>query len=537
MSRPGIARMLAVAAVAMAVLAGAACSSSNSSSESSSTATSLDESTPVRGGSLVFAVTAEANGWNPATDQWTADSHLVASSFYESLVAVGQNYALVPQLAESVTPNDDFTVWTIRTREGVMFHDGTPCDAAAIKANLDAQMAGIGVLGLRPIESVEVTDPRTVTITMNTPWSSFPGILAGSPGYIASPQSLADGTAGTHPVGTGPYVFNEWIPDRSLKVTKNPNYWQPELPYLDAIEFQTIIDSTTRGAALESGSIDMLLTIEARAALQYREDPEFTVITDDNAEETHASLNFAKAPFDNELARRAIIHATDQDAVIQTLGPDLMKAANGPFGPGEPWYAEDARFAGYDPEAAAREVAEYEAQTGQPLSFTLMTFSDDVSVQQAQLLLEQWTRVGADVRLESLEQSAYISRIIVGDFDAATSSNFGYADPDFNWAFWHSSQSGPLGQLSTNFLHISDPQIDAAMEAGRRTTDVDERATQYQTVMQRLNENFGYVWLYRTPYTIVARTNVGGLSRLGEAGFARADSKPWIGHLWLEPEQ
>ncbi len=422
-------------------------------------------------------------------------------------------------------------------REGVTFHDGTPCDAAAIKANLDAALNGIGSLGLKPIKSVEVTDPRTVTITMKTPWSAFPGVLSGEPGYMASPRTLADGTAGTHPVGTGPFVFQEWIPDKSLRVTRNPNYWQPDLPYLDELEYDTIIDSTTRGAALESGTIDMMLTIEARAAAKYREDPNYTVVTDDKAEETHASLNFAKPPFDNELARRAIIHATDQNAVVQALGPELMKVADSPFTDGEPWYTPDSHYAGYDPEAAKQEVTQYQQQTGKPLSFTLMTFSDDVSVQQAQLLDQMWSDAGAQVRLEALEQSAYISRIIVGDFDAATSSNFGYPDPDFNWTFWHSSQSAPLGQLSTNFLHLSDPQIDAAMEAARRTDDLNQRAKQYQIVEQRLNDNFGYVWLYHTPYTIVARNDVGGLSNLGQAGFARADGKPWIGRLWISRSQ
>lgn len=101
-----------------------------------------------------------------------------------------------------------------------------------------------------------------------------------------------------------------------------------------------------------------------------------------------------------------------------------------------------------------------------------------------------------------------------------------------NWAFWHSSQTEPLGQLSTNFLHLHDPQVDAAMEAARRTGDADAHAQQYQSVMQRLNDDFGYVWLYRTPYTIVARNDVGGLSILGDAGFARADSKPWMSRLF-----
>jgi ABC-type transport system substrate-binding protein len=372
---------------------------------------------------------------------------------------------------------------------------------------------------------------------MSSPWSAFPGVLTGAPGYMASPQSLANNTASTNPVGTGAYIFNEWIPDRSLKVTKNPNYWIQGLPYLDQLEYQTIVDNTTRGAGLESRSLDMMLTVSAEDAVKFRSLPGYTTITDDTAEENHVSLNFAKPPFDNELARRAIIHATDQEAVAETIGPDVLEPVDGPFAPDEPWSTPDSHYAGYDPDAAAREVSEYEQQTGQPLSFTLMTFPDEVSVRQAQLLHQMWTTVGADVRLQSLDQSAFISRIVVGDFDAAMSSNFGYGDPDFNWVFWHSALMRPLGQISLNFLHNDNPQTDAALDAARRTTEREERAAQYQKVTQLLNDDFSYVWLYRTPYTVVAHDYVGGMNVVGEAGFARADNKPWVARLWIANDQ
>jgi peptide/nickel transport system substrate-binding protein len=533
MSGSSVRRMIALTLVVTSLLVGVSCSSSGNSS---GTGTTLDESQPVSGGKIVFGLTAETNGWNPTKDQWTVDGHLVASSFYESLTAVGPDDDIVPELAESLDHNDDFTQWTIHLRDGVMFHDGTPCDAAAVKANLDASRNGIGALALKIIDSIDASDPSKVVVNLNSPWSAFPGALTGAPGYMASPQSLADDTASSHPVGTGPFVFSQWTPDRSLKVTKNPNYWQKGLPYLDELEYQTMIDNTTRGAALESGSVDMMLTVSADDAVKYRSLSGYNTITDDTAEENHVSLNFAKPPFDNALARQAIIHATDQDAIVQAIGPGVITPADGPFGPGEPWYTPDSHYAGYDPDAAASEVTEYEQQTGESLRFTLMTFPDDTSVRQAQLLQEMWTKAGAQVRLESLEQSAFISRIVVGDFDAAMSSNFGYGDPDFNWIFWHSALMAPLGQISLNFLHNANPQTDAALDAARRTDDVQARATQYQKVTQLLNDDFSYVWLYRTPYTIVAHDYVGGMSAVGDAGFARADAKPWVARLWVEPQ-
>ena len=535
MSSSGMGRRLVLAVVMASMLIMASCSSS--SKESSGAATTLDEAQPVSGGTLTFGLTSETNGWNPTKDQWSIDSHLVASSFYEPLVAVGPDYDLVPQLAQAIDHNDDFTQWTIRLRPDVTFHDGTPCDAEAVKANLEASKSGIGALALTIIDSIETPDPLTVVINMNAPWSAFPGALAGQAGYMVAPKSLADDTASSHPVGTGPFVFGDWTPDRRLRVTKNPNYWQAGLPHLDEIDYQPMVDNTTRAAAVESGSLDMMMTLQPSDAAKFRSKDGFRVVTDNGAEETHVMLNFARPPFDNELARRAIVHATDHDAVVQAIGPGVLETADSPFAPGEPWHAAETHYGGFDPDAAASEVAAYEQQTGQPLRFTLTTFPDDISVQTSQLLKEMWTNAGADVTIQAIEQSAFISGIVVGDFQATMSSNFGYGDPDFNYIFWHSSLMAPLGQISLNFSHNADPQVDAALDAARKTDDVDARGEQYQIVSQRLNDDFAYVWLYRTAVTLVASDEVGGLSSIGDAGFARADAKPWIARLWLANNQ
>ena len=100
-----------------------------------------------------------------------------------------------------------------------------------------------------------------------------------------------------------------------------------------------------------------------------------------------------------------------------------------------------------------------------------------------------------------------VSALTNGDFEVAIISNFGYADPDFNYLFWHSSMIGPPGQISPNFSRTADPEIDAALEAGRQTLDIDERAQHYRTITQRLNEQVAYVWLHRTPNALVARVH------------------------------
>jgi peptide/nickel transport system substrate-binding protein len=386
---------------------------------------------------------------------------------------------------------------------------------------------------LAPIASVHAVDPLTVVVAMHTPWSAFPATLAGQQGYMAAPETLADGSASTHPVGTGPFVFAGWEPDSELRVTRNQQYWRPDKPYLDEIEFRPIVDNTSRSAALSSGSLDLMFTYEPADIAAFRAVPGYHLVTDLRSEETVVVLNSARTPFDHPAARRAVALATDQMRVVETLGAGVATPADGPFADGEPWYSRATNHPSFDLEAARREADTYRHETGRPLQFRLSTFPDATRLRQAQLLQQMWAEVGADVQIETLDQAAFVTPLITGQFDATVISNFGAADPDFNYLFWHSSLVGPPGKLSINFSHTVDPEIDAALDAARRTDDIANRASQYQIVARRLNDDLAYIWLYRTPTTLIAGDHVRGLSSLGRAGFARPDGKPWLAHLWI----
>lgn len=522
--------------VALSMVAVAACGTSSPGgpeTQAEALAT-VDESQVTRGGRLVIGINAESNGWSPVANQWTLNGHLVGSAVYESLTAVGTDGVVSPYLAESVTSNADHTEWRIRMRPDVRFHDGTPCDAAAVAANLEASKAGIGGITLRTVSSIEVEDPLTLVVRMSTPWATFPSALAGQQGYIASPRSLEDGTASTRPVGTGPFRFTEWIPDRRTVVTASDDYRVEGLPYLDEIEFQPITDPLTRKTALRTGALDLMYIASPDDVRELRDAGDLTVVTDSRADETVVVLNAGSPPYDRLDVRRAIAQATDQKRVVDVLGAGVTEGADGPFHPDEPWYTPDSRMVGHDRESARRTVDAVAAETGAPLTMRLIVSPDQPSVARAELVSQMWREVGVETTILALEQGAFIKALTGGDFDGAIISNFGYADPDFNYLFWHSSMVGPPGQISPNFSRTADPQIDAALEAARRTDDVEARAREYRTITQRLNEQVAYVWLHRTPGSLAAAPDVRGLGEPARAGFGRADAKPWLARLWLQ---
>ena len=120
----------------------------------------------------------------------------------------------MPRLAESVTPNADGTVWTIKLRPSVTFHDGTPMDAAAVKANIDARKA-VPITGdsIKQIDEVIVVDTLTAEVQMSTPWFGYDYTLAAQAGYMVAPSLIGQPDAMQKAIGTGPFELDgSWSP-------------------------------------------------------------------------------------------------------------------------------------------------------------------------------------------------------------------------------------------------------------------------------------------------------------------------------------
>ena len=212
-----------------------------------------------------------ANGWVPTEIRCDTACHQAIGTVFETLVVLDENDEPVPFLLESMTPNDDFTVWTAVTREGIEFHDGTPFDAAAVTDTFERALAGaLSGRVLENITEVNQLDDRTVEVTMAESWAAFPAYLTVAAAYVASPTWLAAVDAGEaepdEPVGTGPFVFDEYEPNVTFRVTRNDAYWLSDAdgnayPYLDEIEFLVQEDDAGRERALLiAGDVDMTHT-------------------------------------------------------------------------------------------------------------------------------------------------------------------------------------------------------------------------------------------------------------------------------------
>jgi ABC-type transport system substrate-binding protein len=521
------ARAIVVAVALATALLAAACGSSGSTTSSAKQKTSGTAASPVQpdvtlastgspkpGGSVVYGIEGESDGWNPTTARWSAPALTEANTVFDPLAAWGPNYDTEPYLAQSLTHSADYTEWDIKVRSGVTFHDGEKLDAAAVKKDLDAVKASaLTGTAFGPVTSITIVDDLTVAVHMNMAWSAFPATLTAQVGLIASPKQIASGDT-QHPVGTGPFAFSSWAQNSSFVVKRNPSYWRKGLPYLDQVTFKPIPEANTMYQALLTGDIDMMETssnqIQNHMASVAAKGQIQVVYSRGEAEEQLAMLNTSKAPLDDLSVRQAVVYATDTKSWAKAVGVDPSTLADGPFAPDSKWYVPTG-YPGYDLAKAKSLVQQYVAQHGSPPTFTIQCTPDSLVLQTCQILQSQWDKAGMRVRITTTEESTLISNAIQGTYQATIWRQFGGQDPDGDSVWWNGANTKP--PLALNMARNVDPRIDDAIRVGRTSYKENERQLAYIVLARQLAKDLPYVWLNHTVWVVGARNNVRGFDQ------------------------
>lgn len=574
----GRGRTLLALGVAAATLAGAAPAVSAGRPATTPAAPAGD---PVAGGSIVIAGEAEVtNPWTPRAMQCDSYCQQRARTFYDPLVAIGEDLQPHPFLAEAVTPNADFTEWTIVVRSFVSFHDGTPLNADAAIRNLQEAAAGFLLRGaltdLAKVPAPTEADPNAVALKFEkvdemtfklftgkggdpakpVSWPGFPYYLSGQLGLMASPKYLdevaAGGDAGKA-VGTGPFILESFTPRGSLVVVKNPNYWVKDakgnqLPYLDKIEFRVIEDSEISGTALESGDIDAFSTSASAVVADFRDrTDEFPMFEQTKLGETNYGLvNLESGPLKDRRVRCALSMAIDREEYVDSLDNGITEIANGLFSPGEEGYLEDNGFSTErNVEEAKKLIDEYEAETGTQVTIKWGTTATQTNAQRAELIVGWWKEIGVDAVWEQVPQDAFITTALLGkdEFQVFGWRNHAGVIVDQQYFWWHSAGSFPIGQLSLNFGRLRDPVIDENLDKARSAATPEERKAAAEEVNRQMAKEcyvipFSYT-TWGTPHDKALKgfntfvlPDGSGVTALDGAGFPGAF---WTHALWVDP--
>jgi peptide/nickel transport system substrate-binding protein len=569
----GRSRRVVVALVCTGFVA-AACGGDNSSSQPTTTAASPGPSTtpvvagptstattaaatttvpqPKPGGKLTVRVESEVgNPWTPANMQCDAACYVRARTFFETpMVIDAADQKPKPYLAEQLTHNADYTVWTMKLRPGITFTDGTPLNADAVIANGQRVEKSL-LLGpaVTDITATTKLDDLTVQYSMKRPWVTFDYALTTQGAFMASPVWLAavdaDPAKATQPVGTGPFVLDTFRAGDETIVKKNPNYWRKAegLPYLDEIDFKVVVDDLTAGNAMATGEFDLMHTKNGDNIKRFKSDSKVTFEAQTDFVETNYILfNVGQegSPLQDQQVRCGLAAATDAQTLIDTVGAGQFPLANGVFSPGQQGHLDDTGNQKYDPAKAKELIGAWSAaHGGQKPHIVFSTITDSTALQTAQLVQQWWQAAGADVEIVQLDQSKLITNAVLGDpqFMAfGWRQHNGYV-VDNQYVFWHSSMALPPGQLALNFGRLKDPVIDGALDDAHVTPDPAKGEADAEAVNRQFAKECWNIPVSWQVWGLVSKPTVHGLDEAtfpgGTGTLRNSFGTFWLQNVWL----
>ena len=467
-----------------------------------------------KGGKVIMAVGAESNGWLPATQNWASEGSQVSISVIERLMAFDDKGQPSPWLLKSMTPNGSYTEWRMTVRDGIKFHNGEPLNADAVAQNIASVRKGFITanvflnLGECNVESEMVLICKT-----KKPWVSLPVYFTGATGAIVAPAQIKANDA-TKPIGTGPFVFKEWIPNVKFVATKNPNYWQKGLPVADEIEFRVLLSDDARLAQIQSGQVDYIQTNTAVAVAEYEKLAKAqkvkAYVNEGATAINYDLLNNAIPPFSNRDCRLAAAQALDIDTLIKLRAPVNTKAT-GPFAKGVIGYVADPGYPKYDLDAAKASFEKCKAAGSAFTAFTMATTTSPEAIETRNIKKQMVERAGFSIKTVEIPQDQYIPAALTGAFQWQTWRLFGSPDPDGERIWLASETAIPAPGIALNFGRVKDGNIDAALDQIRGSSDpvVRQRAAEIITTSYA-NEVYA-IWNWNSKYLIAACNSCSGI--------------------------
>jgi peptide/nickel transport system substrate-binding protein len=449
---------------------------------------------PRYGGELVFPVPSEPPSYDGHREETFGLIHPIAP-FYNTLLRVDPfdktGTKPAPSLAQSWKVSKDGKTYTFKLRKGVKFHDGSEMTSKDIKASYDKIIfppPGVGSSRkgqYADVEKVEAPDATTVVFRLKQPSGSFIASLLSPYNFIYKADILAKDPHWYEKniMGTGPFIFVEHVKGSHVLGRKNPNYWDKGKPYLDGFRAIFTTSSSAEVAAIRG----------ERAHIQFRG---FSPKDRDNLKAALGdkitvqespwdcillgAINHEKKPFDDPRVRRALTLALDRYEGSKALSQiAIVKEVAGVQVPGTPFATppdELAKVAGYwrDAEKSRAEAKRLLKEAGVPEGFTFTFKNRGIPMPYEPLgvwMIDQWRRVGLNVKQEVIEAAAYFGVLRKGDFEVAMDFQCGYiVEPDLDMYKFLSSDRNPA-----NYGRYKDPVLDELYDRQSRSTNVAER--------------------------------------------------------------
>jgi peptide/nickel transport system substrate-binding protein len=499
------------------------------------------------GGTLVIALPSQPENLNPIAGDNIYEGNL---KFFNGLLRYDKDLTAQPDLASAMPRRSaDGKTVTVKVRDDVKFHDGSALTARDVaftyNAILDPDSASPMATPLDTLESAKAIDGTTVQFTLNRPDPAFfdklqVGIV---PAAALQGKDIKTAAFNRKPIGTGPYVLEEFQPGSRIVMESNPSYFRGE-PKIKRIVMTAVEDENARVALLEKGTVDAA-GIVPKLAERVRNNGNYNVFEVRTADARVAALPNRDPVLRDPAVRRALSYAVDRQKIVDSALDGAGEPAYGPIMK-DHWAYSDVAERPFDPDEAgrlldaagwARSIGGTRTKGARKLSFTLMYPSNDsVRKDIALAFTSQMKDVGVDVKREGLSFDVIEKRQDRG------ATEFGYGtpyDPDIElYGLFHSRFASADEDPFTNYTRTRNAKIDAALDAERSKLDEGDRKADFVKLQAQLATDASWLWLVRLRHISVVSKRVEGVDPQVEPhahGFSRGTS--WNLEDWsLEPK-
>ncbi len=486
-----------------------------------------------RGGTLVAGMQGGLDGRDPHIVQ-AASSLRVLENVYQKLVRIDEELKPVGQLASDWSVSEDQLTWTFQLREGVMWHPPVSREFVAADVTysferlLNEETGSPWRSNFTPITNVSADGDYTVVFEFDEPYAPFLYKLT-SGGFIlpegaddASDYDIAD-----QPVGTGPFVFDENVPQARTEVSAFDEYYETgaddeALPYLDGIEFRIVPEGQARLTNLQSGSIDWAVTIPPSQASSLEGSDSITLSNIPGTFYDYLGHNTTRAPLDDVRLRQAISWAVDRQSIVQGARFGYATPTQDPIPPSSVWkdlIAVDEPYS-QDLEPAEQLVSESDYD-GEELTIQVgQQFPQQVTI--AEILQQQLGEVGITVSVQPTDFGSMISNLNAGEYDLTIVGWSGFVDPDdMMYLQFHSGET-------FNQSSYSNEEVDQLLEQGRQAAGSrDERAQYYDDAIDIIADEVPYTFLEFNDELAAWRTSVKNFTHI-------STGTPYFSEVWLD---
>jgi peptide/nickel transport system substrate-binding protein len=466
--------------------------------------------TPKRGGTVVIAQTSDPGQFNPAITTSGA-IHPFTDQMFNGLVGLDDNLNPVPELAASWEITDGGKVYTFKLQPNVKWHDGQPFTSEDVKFTFEEALLKFHArtkAGLEKfLDKIEAPDPLTVVFRFKQPYGPLLqrlDVVEASiiPKHIYQGKDVQKDPAILKPIGTGPFRFVEYIKGDRVVMERNPNYFRPNLPYLDRVIMRIIPQSSTALLALEQGEIDYLGGVPGSDIERLRKNPDITLAQGFGGSggtlcQDVLIPNLTKAPFDKLEGRQAFYQALDRQFIFERVYFGQGSPSTGPISRQMTWaYSPNTKQYPFNVNQANQLLDAAGFARGSDGTRLTLTFTHGSNYARlAEVMREQLRAVGIKLELQSLDANAAAEKVFVKkEFDIGIASYCNGSDPEIGVRrVYVSSNIGPI--TFSNGAGYKNEKVDQLFDQAVSQSDRAERAKTYAEIQRILSEEVPYFWI------------------------------------------